>query len=79
MPQACIYLDETTMAHAREQAQRGRVSLSRHIAMLIEERQQATRWPDSFFAAFGALADTDFEAPPEVDWELDRAREDFWR
>ena len=79
MPQACIYMDEVTMAHAREQAARSNISLSRHLSSLVEERQRASQWPDSFFATFGALADTDFALPEEPGWDLDRARQDFWR
>ena len=79
MPQACIYLDEATMAHARNQAAQSNLSLSRHISTLIEERERASQWPESFFATFGALADVEFEAPEELDWELDKPRQDFWR
>ena len=79
MPQACIYLDEQTMAYAREQAARSNVSLSRHISQLVEERQKTATWPESFFATFGALGDAEFELPDELGWELDKARQDFWR
>lgn len=79
MPQACIYLDEETMEHARKQAARRNLSLSRHISSLVEERERASQWPESFFATFGALADADFELPGELDWELDQPRRDFWR
>ena len=77
MPQACIYLDEKTMQTAKRQAARSHVSLSRHVASLVEERERASAWPDSFFATFGALDDS-FELPPEPDWSLDAARAEFW-
>ena len=77
MPQACIYLEEQTMAAAKAQAARAGLSLSRHLATLVEERERASRWPDSFFATFGAL-DDDFELPDEPDWAADAPRQGFW-
>lgn len=78
MPQACIYFEEKTMTAAKAQAAREGLSLSRHLATLVEEREKASRWPDRFFATFGAL-DDDFALPERPDWSLDAAREDFWR
>ena len=77
MPQACIYLEEQTLAAAKSQAARAGLSLSRHLATLVEERERASRWPDSFFATFGALGD-DFALPDELDWSLDALRQESW-
>jgi len=76
MPQLSLYLDDDTMEKLRADAKRENVSLSKHVARLIQESHPGDGygWSDGFWETYGSLADTDFSRPEQPDWSLDAPR-----
>lgn len=64
MPQLSLYLDETTMANLRLDAERDGVSLSKYVGNLLQENDSS--WPPGWFDVLGSLADIDFPLPDDL-------------
>ena len=78
MAQTSVYFDAATMERAQSQAKRMNISLSSHLASLVNAFEDARAWPDSFFATFGALSEDDIEMPKRPSWEADAGRSAAW-
>ena len=77
MPQLSLYLDDDTMEKLRADAKRANLSLSKHVAKLIQESRPGDEngWSERFWETYGSLAGTDFARPEQPDWSLDAHRE----
>lgn len=76
MPQLSLYLDDTAMEELRVAAQREDLSLSQYARECIASQGNRS-WPQSFWATFGALTDTSFQEPAELDAAFDGALPGF--
>ena len=58
-------------------AKRENLSLSKHVAKLIQESRPGDEngWSERFWETYGSLAGTDFARPEQPDWSLDAHRE----
>ena len=78
MAQTSVYFDAATMQRAQSQAKRLNISLSSHLASLVNSFEDDRAWPDSFFATLGALTEDDIEMPKRPSWDEDSARSAMW-
>lgn len=74
MAQLTIYIDQDTIRKIENAAAENKVSVSRWVRDRIETALK-DQWPASFSRLFGALAETDFKEPEELDYENDVPRE----
>lgn len=70
MPQLSLYLDDAAMESLRCDAGRSGTSLSRYARELIQNRSESA-WPVGFWSTYGALDDSTFSEPAELDANLD--------
>lgn len=70
MAQLSLYMNDEDMALLRDEAAREGVSIS-GLARSILLGHRASAWPESFWGAYGAIADPSFERPPQPDVALD--------
>lgn len=75
MAQLTIYLDEESHRLVEEAAAREGSSLSRWARIRLVAAATPRGWPEGFFALFGSVRDESFEAPAELDWNDDAARD----
>ncbi len=72
MPQLSLYLNEPTMALLREDCQKSGISLSRYVSDLIAVKSVGGAWPAGYWdTIYGALDDSSFQIPGEIQAELD--------
>jgi hypothetical protein len=70
MARLTIYLDSETLRRTRSAATEHGISISKWVREKIEIALR-DEWPESFFQLFGALRETDWEEPGEVDFRSD--------
>lgn len=71
MPQLSLYLDEATMTRLRGNSEKARQSLSRYVGDLIRRDEAPTAWPEGYWSVYGALSDSSFQVPEELDLAAD--------
>lgn len=71
MPQLSLYLDEVTMTRLRGNSEKARQSLSRYVGDLIRRDEAPTAWPEGYWSVYGALSDSSFQVPEELDLAAD--------
>lgn len=76
MPQISLYIDEDTLKKITEIAKNENISISRWVGANIRSliKQQ---YPRDFFSLFGAIHDSSFQRPAELNPVNDHIREEF--
>jgi len=74
MPQLSVYLDDRTIAQARENARISNLSVSKLITKALD-KYMSTQWPDGFETLFGSVSDETFQRQPGVSFSSDVKRE----
>ena len=73
MAQLTIYIDKETIEKIENAATERKVSVSRWVRDTIQAALK-DQWPASYSRLFGALAETDFTEPDELDYDSDVPR-----
>jgi hypothetical protein len=76
MPQLSLYLDSKTLKAVEARAKARKISVSRYVKEAIEKEFHSS-WPKDYFRLFGSISDVTFQAPKELPFASDRARESF--
>lgn len=74
MPQISLYIDEETLEKLKAAAEREHTSISKWVARRIRSHVEP-EYPVGYEALFGAIKDTSFAEPKEIDAALDTFRE----
>lgn len=70
MAQLSLYMNDEEMSRLRSEAAREGMSIS-GLARALLCGHRSSAWPDSFWAAYGAISDSSFERPTQPDASLD--------
>jgi len=63
MPQLSLYITDENMEALRTRSAELGLSMSRYANRLIEQDAASRGWPSGFWALYGAISDSDFDAP----------------
>jgi hypothetical protein len=68
MPQLHCYVSDELAEKLREKARKSHLSISRYLALLVEQGVE-NRWPGGYFDLFGEWKGDPIERPPQGDYE----------
>ncbi len=68
MPQLHCYVTDELAKKLREEARKSRLSVSRYLALLVEQRVE-NQWPEGYFELFGKWKGEPLERPTQGDYE----------
>jgi cytochrome P450 len=74
MPQMSLYFDEALASRVAKGAKRERVSVSRYVSRLLNERMD-DNWSDDFLETLGSVSDKSFKRPRQPGFSSDSKRE----